>query len=140
MKEKEDSKTKQERIDRIYGGASPEKFRFAQEQRRNPTVTENLLWTELRAKRLDGYKFRRQHPYNHFVLDFFCISLNLCIEIDGGIRNERLNAEYDKVRTQVLKDNGIHEIRFTNRQVLYEMKAVLKRISAKCRELNEGKQ
>ncbi len=139
MKEKEDSKTKQERIDRIYGGAKPEKFRFAQEQRRNPTVTENLLWTELRAKRLDGFKFRRQHPYNHFVLDFFCISLNLCVEIDGGIHNEIQNVEYDKVRTQVLSDNGIYEIRFSNYQVLHEMQAVLAGISEKCRELSEGK-
>jgi very-short-patch-repair endonuclease len=135
MREKEDSKTKKERIDRIYGGATPEKFRFAQEQRRNPTVTENLLWTQLRAKRLNGHKFRRQHPYNHFVLDFFCIRLNLCVEIDGEVHNETQNAEYDKVRTQVLKDNGISEIRFTNHQVLYEMEAVLRKISEKCREL-----
>ena len=134
---KEDSKTKQERIDRIYGGARPEKFRFAQEQRRNPTVTENLLWTELRAKRLDGHKFRRQHPYNRFVLDFFCIRLNLCVEIDGGIHNSPQNVAYDKVRTQILKDNGIHEIRFTNQQVLNEMEAVLIAISEKCRELEQ---
>ena len=135
----EKPKTIQEKLPQIYGGASGKKFAFAKEQRRNPTETENLLWTELRAKKLGGFKFRRQHPYARFVLDFYCISEQLSIEIDGGIHDSPKNIEYDKMRTNFLKENGIHEIRFSNQRIKQEMDKVLKNILEKLTQLRSKK-
>jgi len=52
--------------------------------RRSSTDAEAFLWYHLRSRRLAGFKFRRQHPYGPFILDFFCAERNLAIELDGG--------------------------------------------------------
>jgi len=126
--------TNQENIG-MRGNASARKFAFAQGLREEMTETELILWSKLRAKQLANLKFRRQHPYNRFVLNFHCHSLKLSIEIDGGVHKKRMNAEYDLVRTQVLKDNGIKEIRFTNQQVKQNIETVLQIIENKAQEL-----
>ncbi|MCS4434570.1 endonuclease domain-containing protein [Aquiflexum gelatinilyticum] len=69
----------------LFYGASPEIFRRARELRKNTTPSENSLWTLLRKKQFEGYKFRRQHPVNKFIADFYCHELRLIIELDGGI-------------------------------------------------------
>lgn len=110
---------------RMFGNATSRKYAFAKEQRQNPTVAEAIMWEELRGKKLGGFKFRRQHPYNRFVLDFYCVSEQLSIEIDGGVHNTPENIEYDAVRTKILQDNGITEMRFSNETVLNNRTKVL---------------
>lgn len=84
---------------------------------------------------MGGFKFRRQHPYNRFVLDFYCVSEQLCVEIDGEIHNTAENKEYDAVRTKILSDNGISEIRFSNDEVLNNRPQVLETILARLDDL-----
>lgn len=109
----------------MHGGATGNKFAFAQELRRNLTETEKILWEDLSKKKLGGFRFRKQHPFNRFILDFYCIKMRLSVEIDGEIHNKKENKEYDAVRTKILKDNGISELRFTNAQILHEKDVVL---------------
>jgi very-short-patch-repair endonuclease len=59
----------------------------ARELRQEGTEAEKLLWNALRGKRLDGLKFRRQHPYENTILDFFCVEHQLVIELDGSIHD-----------------------------------------------------
>ncbi len=120
----------------LYGGASSRKFRFAKGLRMERTKTEILLWEKLRAKRLGGFKFRQQHPFGRFVLDFYCHSAKLSIEIDGEIHKADGNEEYDALRTKILKDEGIREIRFTNQEILNEIEKVTRKI---LQELNKLK-
>jgi very-short-patch-repair endonuclease len=141
MKEQENTpkrkETNQERLARMHKGASGRKFEFAKEQRRNPTETENIMWIELRGKKLGGFKFRRQHPYGRFVLDFYCAMEMLSIEIDGEIHDTPENIEYDKVRTSVIEENGITEMRFSNQEILKEKDKVLNKILKKLTQLKQ---
>ena len=121
----------------LHGGATAKKFAFAEDLRANMTETEKLLWEQLRLKKCEGLKFRRQHPYGKFVLDFYCHSEKLCVEIDGGIHKKKMNADYDELRTSILKENGIDEIRFTNQEVLDNISDVMARIKKWIAEVRE---
>jgi very-short-patch-repair endonuclease len=72
---------------------------FARELRQNETDAERLLWRLLRNRSLAGAKFRRQHPFPPYVLDFYCHELKLAIELDGGQHNLPEGRLHDKVRT-----------------------------------------
>lgn len=76
------------------------------------------MWRHLRNRNLK-YKFRRQHPIEHFIIDFYCTEAKLCIEIDGGSHYEDGQAEYDQARTEYLEMLGYKVIRFTNDDVRY---------------------
>ncbi|MFP5470030.1 MAG: isoleucine--tRNA ligase [Bacteroidia bacterium] len=89
-----------------------------QELKKNSTIAENALWEELRGKRLDEYKFRRQHVIAEFIVDFVCIEKALVIEVDGGYHNELEIAEADAQRTLILNQHGFKVIRFKNEEVL----------------------
>jgi very-short-patch-repair endonuclease len=71
---------------------------FAKELRVGSTDAERLLWFHLRAKRLDGFKFRRQHLLDKYIVDFICLESRLLIELDGGQHADACNRENDKVR------------------------------------------
>ena len=71
---------------------------FARELRQNETDAERLLWRLLRNRYLAGAKFRRQHPFPPYVLDFYCHELKLAIELDGGLHNLPEGRLHDKVR------------------------------------------
>lgn len=98
------------------------------ELRKNPTEAESIIWTELRNKRLGGYKFRRQHPYAGFILDFYCAEARLGIELDGGVHKIESNAEYDKDRDEILTDYGVYILRFWNSEVTKDLEGVTKQI------------
>jgi very-short-patch-repair endonuclease len=66
----------------------PQLRQRAKEMRRAPTRSENRLWSWLRDRRFDGYKFRRQYPIGRYVLDFYCAELKLAIEVDGRHHEE----------------------------------------------------
>jgi very-short-patch-repair endonuclease len=85
--------------------------------RSNMTRTEIILWSRLRSKKIDGYKFRRQQPVFDYVVDFFCHELKLIIEVDGEIHSLLENITYDIKRDKILKQNGYHIIRLSNLEI-----------------------
>lgn len=89
------------------------------------TKAEEFLWKQLRGKNLEGYKFRRQHIIDEFIVDFVCLSKNLVIEIDGGYHNEPEVKQADEVRTEILNSLGFKVIRFTNEEVINDIENVL---------------
>lgn len=99
----------------------------AKELRHEATFAERLLWRALRDRAVNGLKFRRQHPLDGFVLDFFCPEARLCVELDGEIHD--LQLERDAARTVQLEARGLRVIRFRNEEVENEMDSVLRRIA-----------
>lgn len=99
----------------------------ARRLRRELTPAESILWEALRGRQLDGLKFRCQHPVGKFILDFYCPSVKLVIEVDGGIHDQQ--QEYDQARTEKLEAFGYRVLRFTNDQVMKDLSAVLETIS-----------
>jgi type I restriction enzyme R subunit len=84
---------------------------LARELRRRPTPTEDALWSVLRARRFHGLKFRRQHPFGPFVLDFYCEDLRVDIEVDGSVHAEPEQARHDRQRDQALRAHDIAVVR-----------------------------
>ena len=103
-----------------------EKRAMAKELRKNMTPPERRLWNELRAKRLDGWHFRRQQIIDGFIVDFFCYKAGLIIEVDGLIHENQREA--DAERETALKGRGLRLLRFTNREVMNGLGGVLQRI------------
>ena len=100
----------------------------ARKLRQEETEAEAMLWEALRGKRLNGLKFRRQHPYEKTILDFFCVEHQLVVELDGSIHNLRDQFESDEERTKFLNDHGLKVIRFRNPEILKNLPAVLRKI------------
>lgn len=98
---------------------------FVKESRSNPTEAENALWQMLRGKKLEGYKFRRQHIIGSYIADFICLRAKLIIEIDGLIHQLPENKANDEERTLWLKQKGFEVIRFKNEEVLGDTENVL---------------
>ncbi len=90
------------------------------------TDAEKALWRVLRSRQVSGLKFRRQHPFGNYILDFVCLENKLVIELDGGQHGER--AEEDEIRTHNLLVAGFRVLRFWNNEVLQEIEAVKERI------------
>ncbi|MCU0845245.1 MAG: DUF559 domain-containing protein [Spirochaetes bacterium] len=101
---------------------------LARDLRKNPTPAERILWEELKEKKLEGFKFRRQHPIGRYILDFYCHEAKLVIEVDGKIHELYNNTEYDKLRTEELESHGLKVIRFNNEEVLNNSTKVLNEI------------
>ena len=107
----------------------PPLLQNARELRKNQTKAEKLLWELLRNRKLNNWKFRRQHPLKEgFILDFYCAETKVAIELDGEYHNEPLQKEYDEDRTKILEQYGIRVIRFWNDEALNKTEEVLKRI------------
>jgi very-short-patch-repair endonuclease len=98
---------------------------FSRKLRTNMTDAERRLWSVVRNRQLDGYKFRRQHPIGAFVADFACIERRLILELDGG---QHSGSAYDVRRTAWLEGQGWLVIRFWNNDVLTETEGVLEAI------------
>jgi very-short-patch-repair endonuclease len=107
-------------------GSSPELQARARELRRAPTPAERKLWNRLRGWGIG--KFRRQHPLDRFILDFYCPAARLCVEVDGGIHDDPDQLARDRARTETLAAMGIRVIRFRNEEVLHDPGAVLRKI------------
>ena len=93
------------------------------------------MWSKLRSRRLSDCKFRRQHPIDNFVLDFYCSKARLAIEIDGGQHLEEINLARAQERTNYLNQKGIRVIRFWNHDVLEHLDDVLAEIDATLSEI-----
>jgi radical SAM superfamily enzyme YgiQ (UPF0313 family) len=107
---------------------------FARELRANQTDTEQLIWGLLRDRRFLGLKFRRQHPCAGYILDFYCDSLKLAIELDGS--QHAKNVDYDENRTVKMSEQGIQILRFWNNDVLANTESVLEEIFQQVIKLN----
>jgi len=108
-----------------------ERRRFARALRQQPTRAEEILWAQLRGSRFHGAKFRRQVPFDRYVIDFYCHAAKLAVELDG--RQHEWFAEYDAGRTEVLERVGVRVIRFTNEEVCADLDSVLTRLGAELR-------
>ena len=91
--------------------------------RRNATDAERELWRHLRGKQIDGAKFRRQHPFGDYILDFACLDRRIVIELDGGQHAE--STAYDSERTLHLEQAGFVVLRFWNNEVFENMEGIL---------------
>ncbi|OFY61439.1 MAG: hypothetical protein A2V64_12545 [Bacteroidetes bacterium RBG_13_43_22] len=110
----------------MYYGAKPETFETARILRENMTLYEKLLWEKLRLKQIGGVRFRRQHPIDFFIADFYCHEARLVVEIDGEIHDQQIG--YDDGRSAEMERYFIKVIRFTNSEVENNIKDVVKRI------------
>ena len=105
----------------------------ARDLRRRQTFAEKKLWQAVRDSRLDGLRFRRQHPIAHYFADFACESLKLVIELDGKIHDEDEQQLYDYHRQQEIETLGWSVLRFTNDQVTTSLPTVLAAIRAQAK-------
>ena len=103
-------------------------FECARSLRKLQTKAEGILWKVLRNNQVCNLKFRRQHPFDNYILDFYNHKMKLVIEVDGGIHNAPEVVAYDKVRTNNLNENGLTVLRFTNNEVENNLKLVLQKI------------
>ena len=95
---------------------------FRRDLRKGATDAERRLWQRLKGCQLAGVKFRRQHPFDGYVLDFVSLENRLIVEVDGG---QHLDSERDRVRDQRLMSAGFRVLRFWNNQVLEQTDAVV---------------
>lgn len=114
----------------------PEIRSRARRLRKEQTPGEATLWHRLRDGRLNGLKFRRQHPIGPYFADFYHPQARLVIELDGG---GHLNQqEYDSSRTQWLHSQGFQVIRFTNDEVRFHLEDVLNSILTACQAVPDN--
>ena len=125
-----------ERPPRIITGQriKPAKKQRSRELRKTMTEEERILWEHLRDNRL-GVRFRRQQVIDGFIVDFYCHSAGLIVEVDGGIHEGQ--KEYDEERGKKLDARGVRELRFRNHEVRHELDKVLERITEACLPDNE---
>jgi very-short-patch-repair endonuclease len=100
---------------------------FAKGMRREMTEPEKKLWYQLRAKRFEGTKFRRQNVVGKYIADFYSRSAMLIIEVDGD--SHSFQHDYDIIRENYLRELGFNVIRFTNFDVMANMEGVLTKVS-----------
>jgi len=103
--------------------------------RKKETQEEKILWEKLRNNKL-GIKFRRQHPVDVFVVDFYAPKIKLGIELDGSQHSTKDGKEYDEMRTKHLKSKDIILLRFWNSDINKDLNNVLNRIKL---EINKSK-
>ena len=108
------------------GRGTKRSIRLARELRKRETSAEDLLWHELRGRRLDGFKFRRQAPIAGCIVDFTCVDARLAIEVDG--QHHAGQADADQARREKVEAAGYLEMRFTNDEVRGRLAWVIEEI------------
>jgi len=101
------------------------------ELRRNQTDAEKAFWSKARNRQFYGLRFFRQYSMGPYILDFYCPTLKLAVELDGGQHNQIENKEYDSGRSEYLKAQGIDVMRYWNNEVLLNMQGALDSMSLK---------
>jgi len=110
----------------MYFGAKPDILEKARALRKNMTEPEKLLWNRLKNKQVLNLRFRRQHPIDIFIADFYCHTARLVIELDGEIHKNQI--DYDEGRTAEMEQFDIEVIRFNNIEIENNIESVIKRI------------
>lgn len=108
-------------------------WKFAKENRSNPTEAERLLWYYLSNKQL-GVRFRRQHIIGQYIADFVCLEKMLIIELDGGYHSLPEQQISDNQRTSDLQRMGYRVIRFRNDELFNGIDLVLTKINNSLKE------
>ena len=103
-------------------------LQFARQNRKDATVEEDIIWQEIRNRKIGDYKFRRQHPIAGYIPDFVCLEKKLIVEIDGEYHNAEEQIKFDKARESWLKENGFTMIRISNFKVNNALNSVLEDI------------
>ncbi len=119
----------------MFYNAKPHIFEKAKMLRKTMTESEQKLWEELIGKKMLGLRFRPQHPIDIFIADFYCHSLKLVVEVDGGIHKSIERKEYDFGREGELENRGIKVISFTNKEIENNITQVRKEIERMCIKL-----
>ena len=104
------------------------KVQRSRELRRQMTPEEQILWQHLRARHLCGLHFRRQQIIDGFIVDFYCHTAGLVVEVDGALHGQ--HPEYDTERDRILTARGLRILRISNENVRQSLDQVLSRIAA----------
>ncbi|MFH1159440.1 MAG: endonuclease domain-containing protein [bacterium] len=112
----------------MFYNASTEIFRRAKELRENMTSAEKVLWSKINSGKMQGFRFKPQHPIDRFIVDFYCHKARLVIEIDGEVHNQEDQIERDQGRSAELEEYGLTVLRFSNQDILENIEDVLKTI------------
>lgn len=101
-----------------------------QELRNKLTSAEAELWILLKSKQIEGRKFRRQHSIENYIVDFYCPSERLIIELDGDPHGDYSQINKDEIRDKFLEENGFKILRFENRFVFQDPEYVIELIKS----------
>ncbi|MBA4190785.1 MAG: endonuclease domain-containing protein [Planctomycetaceae bacterium] len=113
-------------------GDNPATRHHAKRMRREPTPAEEAVWRLVRNRRLVGFKFRRQQPFGHYILDCYCPAARLVVELDGNSHATPSGQIEDAERRQYLEARGILVLRFWNTEVAEDPEAVAECIAEAC--------
>jgi very-short-patch-repair endonuclease len=116
-------------------GAAGDKLGHARAMRARPTAAEAALWSALRDRRLDGWKFRRQHVIAGYIVDFYCAKLWLAVEVDGPVHETRRID--DRERDDNLALLGVRMVRLRNADVLERLDCALEQLAHRCQHIAE---
>ena len=108
-----------------------ELLRISRTLRKKQTPWEHKLWQYLRANRLEGVQFKRQVRLGNYIVDLYCASKKLVIELDGGQHSEQDTAKRDKEKEQYLRNQGYTVLRFWNNEIDQNFDGVLEEIRNK---------
>jgi cyclase len=122
----------------MFLGAEKLIFERASKLRKQQTFAEEILWNYLRTKPF-GFKFRRQHPFSMYILDFYCHSLKLAIEVDGPIHQLDEIKQNDEERQRRLESEGLTFLRFSNDQITLTPEEVIHQTETYLKEKTEIK-
>lgn len=121
---------------KMFSGAEKLLFEKASALRKQQTFAEEVLWNYLRTKPL-GFKFRRQHPFLIYILDFYCHAIKLVIEVDGSVHELEEVKQKDELRQKQLEQEGLTFLRFTNNEIRLQPETVIKQIENCLKEKSE---
>src|SRR5688500_18489540 len=120
----------------IHFDATKHIFINAKKLRSRETFAEKMLWSRLRNNQL-GYQFRRQHPLSKYIVDFYCHSLKLIIEVDGSIHSDPIVVLEDRNKEESLVSYGLEVIRFTNDAIIKDVDNVVQLLRNKIISIEE---
>jgi very-short-patch-repair endonuclease len=118
---------------------NPKLTQIARNLRNNSTLSEVLLWNQLKGKKMLGYDFHRQKPILNYVMDFFCHELELAIEIDGNSHDLEYKIQLDIQRQKEIEGLGISFLRFADGDVKFDISNVLRLIEGWIFDFEEKK-
>ena len=93
------------------------------------TAPELIFWTAVRGRKVKGYKFRRQYSVGRYVIDFYCTTARIGVEIDGDSHFTKEQKKYDAIRSEYVGALGIKILRYTNEEIMNNLNGVLEDIS-----------
>ena len=103
-------------------------LKFRRNLRRKETNAENIFWQQVRNGKLNGFKFKRQHSIGNYIVDFYCASEMLIVELDGGVHNSKDQKEKDRLRDENLIAINFKILRFKNQEILTDINKVKQQI------------